>query len=221
MALNHIEISILSPEGLDEVRRFLFWTYCIIEQWEPPLGDPAGLRVDGDRLVDDRDHLCVHIVARVKGRLVGCIRITHPHNGVFETQLYDHTNCQHSYTRYVAEIARFSVIPSARKTTVGLQLLEAMFRWTTERGQLIFFATAEKGLMKYYKDIGFAPAAGFGPFNYHKEERQATVFSPRNLGHQRHILSGLQNRLISQVFSSSPLEIIDIDIEADIGYQNG
>lgn len=105
MRPENIEINILPKTKLEEIRRFLLWTYCVIEGWNIASADPAGLRTDGDRLIDERDHLCVHIIASIDGRLAGCVRICHRQNGSFKSQLYDYINPTDGYRPFDAEIS--------------------------------------------------------------------------------------------------------------------
>lgn len=199
MSYENISLSVLSLDELDEVRRFLYWTYCVTQAWIPKLGDPSGLRIEGDRLLDDRDHQCVHIGARLNGVLVGCIRIATRTGGLFETQLYDRQNPEGTYTLFDAEIARLSVSPTVQKQLIELKLMSATLQWTTDRHQRVFFATAEPMLMSYYQDIGFIRAAALNTFKYFKEEREAIVFCTRGIQHQRQIMSKLQDKLNSLV----------------------
>jgi GNAT superfamily N-acetyltransferase len=128
-----VEIKILPPSDLELVRRFLFWTYCVVDGWMPPADDLAGFRVEGNRLLDDRDHLCIHFIAWLDGEILGCIRIAPRVSGKFETQFYDKANSDEDYARFDFELARFSVAPAARKTVIGLKLMEAAARWAVDR----------------------------------------------------------------------------------------
>ena len=197
--VSQIEIGLLPQSELDEVRRFLFWTYCVVDGWIPPAGDPAGLRVQEDMLVDDRDSLCNFIVARINNELVGCVRIAPRVSGKFETQLYDDINSENKYRRFDVELARFSVAPSARKTVAGLRLMEAVAQWAVDKSVMVFSAPVEPAVKLYYQSIGYRPATNMKPFRYFTDTRAATVFGLDDMVEQRRVLANIKKALVVKV----------------------
>jgi GNAT superfamily N-acetyltransferase len=199
-------IEILPNEKIDEVRQFLYTTYHKADGWTPPAGDPAGLRISENKLMDDRDHLCTWMVARdaTNRSLVGCLRAAPRVAGGFETQLYDMYNNVEAYEQFGVEIARFSVAPALRGTNVGLRLMEAAALWANERGLIGFAAPVEPGLKYYYSRLGYLPAVGMKPFQYFGCPLQAEVYGCNSMEAQEQFLRNVQSAIMRQgIFSAA------------------
>lgn len=116
--------------------------------------------------MDHRDQNCTFIVARVDRKLVGLVRATNRLDTRFETQLYDQIHSQDIPRYFDVELARFSIVPDARNSLVGLYLIETVAKWEIYLRLRMFSAPVEPKVKSYYQAIGYHPAAGFETFRY-------------------------------------------------------
>jgi len=185
----NIQIRLSTSSELDDIRKFLFFTYCLVDGWYPPVGDPAHFRVEGNRLLDDRDFLSTHFIALANGVIVGCVRASFRVAGKLQFEIYDDDQAPSNFD---VEISRFSIVPSMRKTSVGLRLMDAMLSWCIEKGFLACCPPSEPKLLEHYMLLGIPHATGRKPFYYYKDDKPVTLLAGKDLDDQKSLLEGIR-----------------------------
>lgn len=156
-------VKILSEgPNLDVALSLLYDVYVKEIKWKPDPDNPAGITVDGNKLVDSRDRFASYFGLYEGGELAACCRICARRKGRFEVQCY---NVEADLSildtmENLVELNRLAVRRVSRGRGCILRLLIGVAKYCRDRGLMILGAPASPVVIRVLKKIEWPVVEG-------------------------------------------------------------
>lgn len=142
---------------LDACRRLLFRVFHQELEWEPPAGNPSGLRVEGEtgRMLDVYDDEAVWLGVYRGSTLVACCRVILPDAGR-PLEVARYTDIPAEILDGALEVNRLAVLPGHRGGGTFAVIVLMLWWMTREHGVTRALITAEEPLSRrLYRPLGW------------------------------------------------------------------
>ncbi|WP_163993465.1 hypothetical protein [Pyxidicoccus caerfyrddinensis] len=158
-----IEVRVMSSrEELDTYRRVLFDVYIQEPGWNFSPTNPSGIRVAGQRLLDDRDGIATCLGVFSQGSLVGGARLCGRYQGRFEIHGYQpHRDLSCLDIPNLIEGNRVVLLPGFRGGGAFKLLIWSVLEFCKNNHLLFFGAPSAPSVMRLFSDIGMPAVEGF------------------------------------------------------------
>jgi len=111
------------------------------------------------QLSDALDAINLFIVAKVGGRIIGCVSVTPPGHGRFSIDKYvDRLSLPFELDATVFEARLLTVAQPHRRGPAAGLLMYAALRWIESRGGRRIFGIGRREVMSLYRKVGLVPA---------------------------------------------------------------